>query len=111
MLGTVQAHAEENIAGETLYKNVCKNCHGPTARGMASFPKLSGNTAEFLDMRLKQYRAGEKLGPNTALMQPVAAVLSDEEIVAVSAYISTSFKWDLRNKNSGDLPVLVGVMP
>ncbi|MFQ3235444.1 MAG: cytochrome c553 [Paraglaciecola sp.] len=92
MLSAVQAHGGENLAGETLYKNVCKNCHGPTARGMASFPKLSGNTAEFLEMRLKQYRAGEKLGPNTALMQPVAAVMSDEEIVTVAAYISTSFK-------------------
>jgi len=91
MLGAVQVHAQDNTAGEALYQSVCKNCHGPTARGMASFPKLSGQTSEYLAMRLEQYRAGEKVGPNTPLMQPLAVVLSDEDIANLAAYISTSF--------------------
>lgn len=91
LLGSAPLGAQEGPDGEALYQSVCRNCHGPTARGMASFPKLAGNTAEYLETRLRQYRAGEQLGPNTALMQPLAADLSDEEIESLAAYIATSF--------------------
>ena len=90
-LGAFPAHAEDVAAGEALYQSVCKNCHGPTAKGMASFPKLAGHSADYLSERLEQYRAGEKVGPNTALMQPMATGLSDEDIAALAAYIATSF--------------------
>ena len=39
-------------AGEEIYQGVCKNCHGPTAKGMASFPKLAGLAPEHLVARL-----------------------------------------------------------
>ncbi len=88
----VQAAAPDQAAGEALYQSVCKNCHGPKAQGMASFPKLAGHDAEFITSRLVQYRAGEKVGPNTALMMPLAQDLSDQDIVDLSAYISTNFE-------------------
>ena len=91
MIGTVQVAAQDIAAGETLYQKSCRNCHGPTARGMASFPKLTGNDAEYLAMRLEQYRAGEKVGPNTALMRPQAVNLSDEDIANIASYIANSF--------------------
>ncbi len=92
MFSSVHAYAQEVSAGEALYKSVCKNCHGPTAKGLASFPKLAGTTAEYLSMRLEQYRAGEKVSHNSALMWPIAAELSDEDIDSLSEYISTSFE-------------------
>lgn len=78
--------------GEELYKDTCKNCHGPKAKGMASFPKLAGHEAEYLVERLTTYRAGEKVGPNTALMAPMAADLSDEDIASLAIYISETFE-------------------
>ncbi|MFT6301402.1 MAG: cytochrome c553 [Granulosicoccus sp.] len=94
MLGGVlaPAYSQDITAGETIYESVCKNCHGRTAKGMASFPKLSGNTAEYLVMRLEQYRAKEKLGPNAPLMWPLAVDLSDDDIANIAAYISTTFE-------------------
>ena len=86
------AHAEGEADGEALYQSVCRNCHGPTAMGMASFPKLAGQPAEYLRGRLEQYRAGEKVGYNTALMAPHAAELSDEDIEALASYIATAFE-------------------
>lgn len=79
-------------AGEEVYQGVCKNCHGPTAKGMASFPKLAGLAPEHLVARLLAYKAEEKVGPNSALMYPVAQDLSDEDIANVVAYIDTTFK-------------------
>ena len=91
-LVTVSASAQDVAAGEALYKKVCRNCHGPKAQGMASFPKLAGKTVQHITLRLEQYRAGETLGPNTPLMAPRAADLSDEDIVNVATFIVTTFE-------------------
>lgn len=91
MLSTAPVQAQDIAAGEKTYKKVCRACHGPKAQGMASFPRLTGHDVEFLVTRLEQYRAGEKIGPNTALMAPNAAKLSDEDILDVSTFIVTSY--------------------
>ena len=86
-----QATAQDISAGEAIYQKDCRTCHGPTAKGMAVFPKLTGNSADFIVNRLKQYRAGETIGPNTPLMAPLAKGLSDEDIANLAAYITTTF--------------------
>ena len=91
LLCAAQAGAQDVTAGETLYKESCRNCHGPTAKGLASFPKLTGQTEAYLVERLEQYRAGEQIGPNTALMAPNAVDLTDEEIAGIAAYIVANF--------------------
>ena len=91
LLGPFAASAQDLAAGEKIYQQVCRNCHGPKAQGMAMFPKLAGNTVQYITMRLKQYRAGEKVGPNTSLMAPRAADLSDEDVANVATYIGTTF--------------------
>ncbi len=85
------AVAQDVDAGAKLYKKQCRSCHGPKAQGMASFPKLSGQTGDYLVMRLEQYRAGEKVGPNTPLMAPRARKLSDEDIVNITTFITAGF--------------------
>ncbi|MCR9089245.1 MAG: c-type cytochrome [Rhodobacteraceae bacterium] len=91
-LSAAQAHGAEPADGEEIYASVCRNCHGPTGKGMASFPSLSGNDADYIGTRLTQYRAGETVGPNTPLMSPMAVDLSDEDIANLAAYISTEFQ-------------------
>lgn len=76
-------------AGETLYKKECRGCHGPTAKGVSSYPKLAGQPVEYLVDRLERYRKGEKFGPNTPLMAPRAKKLSDEDIVNVANFIAS----------------------
>jgi len=83
-----QASAEDAAEGEALYQEVCRNCHGPSGRGLASFPGLLGHDVDFIVSRLETYRAGERVGGNSALMMPVAAELSDEEIANLAAYIT-----------------------
>ena len=92
MSGEALSGTPDPAAGETLYQESCKNCHGPEAQGMASFPKLAGHEADYLTDRLTRYRAGERVGPNTALMRPHAQDLSDQEILDLAAYISTAFE-------------------
>jgi len=76
-------------AGAAQYKMTCRRCHGPTAKGLASFPKLAGQSQEYLSDRLERYRKGEKLGPNTGLMAPVAKELSDQDILDITHFITS----------------------
>ena len=74
-------------AGEKRYKRQCRQCHGPTGKGLSSYPPLIGHPAEYLVDKLKRYRAGEKIGPNTGLMAPNARRLKDQDIVDLAAFI------------------------
>lgn len=62
----------------------CVACHGEDGRGTApNFPVLAGQYADYLEHALKQYRSGER---NNALMAPMAAGLSDDDIADLAAY-------------------------
>ncbi len=80
----------------------CIACHGPSGEGMpaAGFPSLAGQHAQYVESQLKAFRAagrgdhsGQKrtndsVDGGPAMMQDLAAKLSDDEISAVSSYIS-----------------------
>ena len=56
--------------------------------GLASYPKLKGKDIEYLIDRLKTYRDGKKIGPNSSLMIMMARPLSDEEIENLATYLN-----------------------
>jgi len=87
-----QPQAEDISAGEAIYTQSCAHCHGGSGQGMGSFPSIAGQDADYIAKRLTQYRAGEKVGPNTPLMAPMATDLSDDDIADLAAYISTTFE-------------------
>jgi cytochrome c553 len=74
------------------YKTVCAQCHGPDGQGVAAFPKLAGKTAEDMKAKLTDYKAGKTLGPQTSVMAPNAAKLSDSDIDAMASYVASTFK-------------------
>ena len=89
-VSSAEARDGDAVAGETRYAETCVNCHGPAGKGMASFPQLAGKDADYISGRLEQYRSGETVGPNSALMIPMARDLSDDEIANLAAYLSAA---------------------
>ena len=87
---SAEARDGDALAGQARYSETCVNCHGPSGRGMASFPRLAGKDADYITGRLTQYRSGEMVGPNSGLMIPMAQDLSDDEIANLAAYLSTT---------------------
>jgi len=74
-------------AGEERYKKSCVNCHGAGGKGVASYPKISGQEISFTKSRLETYRDGIKVGPNSSLMIMMAKPLTDEEIANLARYL------------------------
>ena len=74
-------------AGEERYKQSCINCHGPAGKGVASYPKVSGQEISYTKSKLETYREGIKIGPNSSLMIMMAKPLTDEEIANLAAYL------------------------
>jgi len=74
-------------AGEERYNKTCKNCHGAAGKGVASYPKVSGQAISYTTSKLETYREGIKIGPNSSLMIMMAKPLTDEEIANLAAYL------------------------
>ncbi|MCA1771018.1 MAG: c-type cytochrome [Halomonas sp.] len=80
--------AGDASAGQAKFAS-CAACHGAQGQGQGIFPKLAGTPADRIAELLKKYRAGEQVGPQSALMAPNASGLSDEDIADLAAYVET----------------------
>lgn len=74
--------------GKLKYAGVCLGCHGREGAGQGPFPKLAGKSAAELTAKLKDYRAGKQVGPQSATMMPFAKPLTDAEIDTLAGYLS-----------------------
>ena len=83
------ANSGDIEAGKARYAQNCGNCHGPGGMGLASYPRLSGKELAYLVDKLKTYRAGTRIGPNSDLMIMMAQPLTDNEIDNLSAYLAS----------------------
>lgn len=74
-------------AGQEKYAKSCINCHGAAGKGVASYPKISGQEVSYTKLKLETYRAGTKIGPNSSLMIMMARPLTDEDIANLAVYL------------------------
>ncbi len=68
----------------------CVSCHGPAGQGVPSsgYPRLSGQKTQYTMDQLMLYRSGERSGyGQAAMMNGIAANLTDDEIQAVANYV------------------------
>lgn len=86
---TAAPPAAGNAVGESKYAASCASCHGAKGQGMGTFPKLVGLTAETVKSRLATYKAGKQVGAQSAVMMPIASMLTDAEVDALAAHIAT----------------------
>jgi len=77
--------------GGNLYSGVpaCAGCHGSNGVGNApgKFPRLDGQNITYVTKQLKDFAAATRSNDPRAIMQNIAARLSDKEITAVATYI------------------------
>ena len=82
-----KAAASPSELGKQAYAG-CIACHGAKGEGGVG-PTLAGQSASEIAGKLVQYKNGETLGSQSALMWSQAAQLASSDIENLAAYIST----------------------
>jgi len=80
----------------------CQGCHGPTGLGpqphpssapqppWATFPHLRGQSGLYVTKQLGDFKSGARAGSSNAkVMHGIAATLDDDDMQALSTYLST----------------------
>ena len=65
----------------------CAACHGQDGQGMGAFPKLAGQTSDYISNRLYAYKNREQIGAMSSTMWAQAGMLSDQDIKLISKFI------------------------
>lgn len=67
---------------------VCQNCHGPRGDSIsATFPRLNGQPADYIDAQLKNFRSHSRTDPHArAYMWGMASQLDDALIAGLAKY-------------------------
>lgn len=74
--------------GAAIPVSACAGCHGPHGHGSTTLPRLAGQVAAYLETQLKQFGKRTRTNDN-AIMQDIAAKMTEREIKAVAEFLST----------------------
>lgn len=76
------------IASGKEKSSTCSSCHGADGNKTPNpaWPKLAGQSVEYLSKELMDYKLGEKGGRNNAIMSGIVANLTKEDILALATY-------------------------
>lgn len=79
--------AAGNIAAGKTKAVMCAACHGADGNSASDmFPKLAGQGEAYLIKQLTEFKSGVR---NNAIMMPMAAGLSEQDMADVAAYFSS----------------------
>ena len=86
-MSAVHAAGDAAVGESTFLSKGCVGCHGPAGNSPAPemFPKLTGLEEGYIVTQLTAFRSGERAGPT---MNPMASILTDEDIANLAAYLS-----------------------
>ena len=81
------AHAADPEAGKVRVATVCAACHGANGISVSeTIPNLAAQRAGYIESQLKALKDGAR---KNAIMNPIAAQLSAEDIANIAAYFSS----------------------
>jgi cytochrome c553 len=84
------ARGEALVKGGESGKTVqCALCHGAALQGLGEVPRLAGLQPLYVARQLFDLRHGSSAGKAAALMKPVVANLSEDDIIAISSYLGS----------------------
>jgi cytochrome c553 len=67
----------------------CTICHGPTLKGLGEVPPITGRPATYTFRQLNDMKNGNRKGGWVELMKQVVEKLSDDDMIALSAYLGS----------------------
>src|SRR5258705_668623 len=67
----------------------CDVCHGPGLRGLDPVPAIAGRQASYLARQMYDMQTGARHGVWSPLMKEVVEKLSDDDMMALAAYVTS----------------------
>ena len=67
----------------------CAPCHGDALTGSGDVPRIAGMQPVYLARQLISMQNGSSAGTNSAPMKPTVASLSEDDVIAISAYLGS----------------------
>lgn len=67
----------------------CAICHGPALGGLGEVPSIAGHSPMYLFRQLYYFKDGSRHGTMGALMKGVVAQMTQDDMVAIAAYVGS----------------------
>jgi cytochrome c553 len=67
----------------------CSICHGADLRGLGEVPGITGRPATYMYRQLNDMKIGNRTGPWVELMKQVVEKLSEDDMIALVAYLGS----------------------
>lgn len=91
------ADAELAAVGRYLYAKgnpfsgvaACAGCHGPSAHGTETLPRLAGQQAPYIEGQLKEFNKRTRTNDN-AVMHAIASKLTEFEVKALAEFLASA---------------------
>ncbi|MCK5921866.1 MAG: c-type cytochrome, partial [Methylococcales bacterium] len=80
------------LDGAELFKTrTCTTCHGKDGNTpiVANYPSIGGQSKEYILQQLMDIKSGARSNGQSAAMQAIMHLVSDEEIDVIADYVST----------------------
>jgi cytochrome c553 len=88
-IGSVKKGEDLVIRGGAGKTVACAACHGEGLKGNGNFPPLAGRSPSYLARQLYDIQHYARNGTGTQLMRPVVQNLSEDDILAITAYLAS----------------------
>ena len=82
--------------GEALVKTggsgvtvACGSCHGPDLKGVETVPPIAGRSPTYIMRQLYEFQHGSRSGAASAPMKQTVEKLSQDDMIALAAYVSS----------------------
>ena len=85
------ANADEFSSIRGLWAG-CAACHGQDGQGMGAFPKLAGQSKQYIVERLTTYKNKGQVGAMSSTMWAQAGMLSESDIDTIGKFVEETLK-------------------
>jgi cytochrome c553 len=85
--GSITKGAEIVTTGAGGKTIQCSICHGAELKGLGEVPAIVGRSPEYIYRQLNDIKIGTRNGAMVPLMKAVVANLTDEDMIAIAAYL------------------------
>jgi cytochrome c553 len=79
----------ETLANSGAKVTRCSVCHGSDLQGLGPVPGIAGRSPSYIARQLHDMQRGDRKGAWAILMQPVLDRMTGEDILNVTAYVSS----------------------